>query len=77
MMAWIKILILFSRIEPGQPGWKPGILATRVARGQKQNCPPPQPPWKQACFKEAKTVKTDPKFIVRNTVEYVEEHKEK
>ena len=39
MMAWSKILILCSGIEPGQPGWKPGIPATRLARGWKQNCP--------------------------------------
>ena len=28
-----EILILCSGIEPGQPGWKPGILATGVLRG--------------------------------------------
>ena len=38
VMAWSKILILFSRVKLGQPGWKPGILTTRLARGWKQNC---------------------------------------
>lgn len=37
VIAWSKILILCSGIEYGQPGWKPGILNTRLAKGWKQN----------------------------------------
>ena len=31
--AWSRILILCLGIEPGQPNWKPGVLAPRLARG--------------------------------------------
>ena len=73
VMAWSEILILCSGIESGQPGWKPGIVATRPAGGLKQNCPDCSCLWKQEWFKEAKTVKAGTKCIVRNTVHRVAE----
>ena len=33
--------------------------------------------WNQQCLKEAKTVKTDTKFIIRDTAQCMEEHTEK
>ena len=33
--------------------------------------------WKQECFKEAKPVKTDTKFIIRDTAQQMGEHTEK
>ena len=68
-----------QELNLGYPGWKPGILTTRPERasGQKQYFPL-FAPLKNAFLKEAKTVKTGTRFIVRDTaLKQVEEHTEK
>lgn len=67
VMAWRELFIPCSGIEPGKPGWLAGVLVTRPARGWKQTCPDSCPRWIQECFKEAKMVKTDTKFVIEST----------
>ena len=57
VMAWSKILILCSGIEPGKPWWKPGILATRPAKCWRQNYPDSYPRLKARMFQGGKDYK--------------------
>ena len=72
------ILIPCPGIEPGYPGWEPGILARRLARarGWTLSFHGSLPPVKSAFITEAESVNAGTDFIIRNIAQ-VGEHRKK
>ena len=66
-VAWSKILIPCQGVEPGKPGWKPGILAITPARSRSLIFPRSLSPVKNAFIVEAETVNAGTKFIIRHS----------